>query len=302
MRLLIIAALLAFSPALGLAADDTVRLEQVAGTIEITIGGEKFATYHYEGFEKPFMEDLRGPGGVIVTRSLKKEAVTDHPHHKGLWASVDEVNENKHWMEGQPIRVESVEILKAEGDPASFRISNTWLGNDEKPVLKEDTTVHVFADRVVSYDMKLSPAGDEPVTFGDTKEGFFAIRVRDELREKGGTGKIVNSNGAKGESEAWGQTSPWVDYSGSVEGKPVGVAIFDHPSNFRPSRYHVRAYGLFAVSPFGESSYTNGKNDARPFTLEKGDTLRLRYAAFIHAGNAGSADVAGRYAAYAKAK
>jgi len=296
----IFAALLVFLP-LGVPAAEkgTVRLLRNDGAINITIDGEEFATFRFEGYEKPFLEDLRAPSGVVVTRSLKKEAVTDHPHHKGLWASVDEVNESKHWMGAQPIRSLSVEILKAEGNPALFKTSNVWHDAHDQPLLLEETTVSVFSDRMVAYDMTLSPAGDEPVTFGDTKEGFFAIRLRDELREKGGTGKITNASGAKGEREAWGQTSPWVDYSGTVEGKPVGVAIFDHPSNFRPSRYHVRAYGLFAVNPFGESAYTEGKNDARPVTLKKEDSLRLRYAAFIHAGDAHSADVAGRFAKYA---
>lgn len=296
----IFAALIVFLP-LGVSAAEkgVVRLERNDGAIEITINGEEFATFHSEGYDKPFIEDLRAPGGIVVTRSLEKEAVTDHPHHKGLWASVDEVNENRHWMEAQPIRTKNVEILKAEGDPASFKMTNIWLGENEKPVLREETTVSISADRVVSYDMQLSPAGDESVTFGDTKEGFFALRLRDELREKGGNGKITTANRATGESEAWGKPSPWVDYSGTVGDKPVGVAIFDHPSNFRPSRYHVRAYGLFAVNPFGESAYTNGKNDARPFSLKKGDTLRLRYAAYVHAGDADAADVAGRYAKFA---
>lgn len=299
MRKIIAALLLCLPIAAPVAETGTVRLQRNDGAIDITIDGEEFAALRFEGYEKPFLEDIRAQGGVVVTRSLKKEAVTDHPHHKGLWVSVDEVNESKHWMEAQPIRTKDVEILKAEGNPASFKIANVWHDKKDQPLLREETTVHVFSDRVVAYDMTLSPAGDEPLTFGDTKEGFFAIRLRDELREKGGTGKITNAKGAKGEREAWGQTSPWVDYSGTVDGKPVGVAIFDHPSNFRPGRYHVRAYGLFAVNPFGESAYTDGKSDARPVTLQKKDALRLRYAAFIHAGDAQSADVAGRFEKYA---
>ncbi|HEX6983856.1 MAG TPA: DUF6807 family protein, partial [Planctomycetaceae bacterium] len=220
-----LAALLALAPLVATAADETVRLQITPDnyrTVEITIGGEPFATYRFEGFEKPFLADLRAPGGTVVTRPLDKEAVTDHPHHKGLWASVDEVNGHKHWMGREPIRTEGVEILEAEANPAAFRVRNVWLDGDGQPLLKETTTVRVSADRVVAYDIALSPAS-EAVTFGDTKEGFFAIRLRDELREKGGTGTITNAHGAKGEKEAWGKTAPWVDYSGTVNGEPVGV-------------------------------------------------------------------------------
>ena len=293
---------LAFVPLAASAANDMVHLKKSDGRVEITIGDKPFATYHFEGFKKPFMIDLRAPNGTIVTRSLEKEAVTDHPHHKGLWLSVDEVNESRHWMEAQLIETKSVEILKAEGDPAKFRVENVWLNDDKKPLLKETTTISVSADRLVSYDVTLTPAEGEAMEIGDTKEGMFAIRLRDDLREKGGSGKIVNANGAKGEKEAWGQTAPWVDYSGTVDGKTVGVALFDHPGNIRPSRYHVRAYGLFAVNPFGERDYTNGKNEAKPVHLKLGETLRLRYAAFIHDGDTNSADVAGRYREFVKSQ
>jgi hypothetical protein len=201
-------------------------------------------------------------------------------------------------MEGQAIRVEKVEVLQAEGNPASFRYIATWLDKSDQPLLKETTTVRVYADRLIAYDINLTPAGSEPVTFGDTKEGYFALRLRDELTEQKGTGKITNANGAKGEKEAWGKAAPWVDYSGTAEDKPVGVALFDHPGNLRPSRYHVRAYGLFAISPFGEGAYTNGENEAKPVTLRPGETLRLRYAAFFHAGDAQSANVAERFKKY----
>ncbi len=299
MRILL-AGLLALAPAFVAAADKPgpVRLEKADGTVEITIGGAPFATYHFKGYEKPFLAPLRTAGGVAVTRSLDKEAITDHPHHKGLWVGVDEVNGNRHWMEAQPVRNETVEIVKAEGDPAVFKAVQRWIGKDGKPVLTETDTVSVSADRLVAYDLALTPAGDEPVEFGDTKEGFFAVRLRDELRGKGGTGKIVNANGAAGEKETWGRTAAWVDYSGTVDGKPVGVAIFDHPANVRPSRYHVRDYGLFAISPFGEKAYTNGENDPNEIVLKPRESLRLRFAAFVHDGDREAADVAGRYRKY----
>jgi len=295
------AALLALAPLAASAAEPVVTLKQGDGTIDVTIGDQPFATYHYKGFKKPFLADLRAPQGTVITRSLDKEAVTDHPHHKGLWISVDEVNEHKHWAEDQPIRTEKVEILEATGNPAAFRVVNTWLDEHGQPLLDEVTVVRIFADRLVACDIHLASSNTSPITFADTKEGFFAVRVRDELREKDGTGKIVTADGKAGEKDAWGQAAAWVDYSGTVDGKPVGVALFDHPGNVRPGRYHVRAYGLFAVSPFGESAYTNGKSDANPVQLKPGETLRLRYAAFVHAGDAKTADVAGRYQAYVEA-
>ena len=81
-----------------------------------------------------------------------------------------------------------------------------------------------------------------------------------------------------------------------IDGKLHGVAIMDHPANFRPSRYHVRDYGLFSVSPFGEGAYQNDKAKAQPVVLEKGKpALRVRYALHIHAGDAAAGKVAEAY-------
>lgn len=281
-------------------AEDAVKVKQDAEAKEltVTIGDEVFAVFHLSpDWPKPYASPVYGPGGVAMTRPIPKAGTkVDHPHHKGVWVSIDEVNKIKFWAEEGKIQNVKVDVTDAEGQPARITLVNHWLGEENVPLLEETTAISIFPNRLMIYDITFK-ALEEPVTFEDTKEGLFGIRLIDALREKE-TGKVVNSDGLKGTKDAWGKTAAWVDYSGQVEGKTVGAAIFDHPSNFRPSRYHVRDYGLFTISPFGEESYA--KQGAKPVTIEPGKTLNLKYGIYIHAGDTEAAKVGEVYQDFVK--
>lgn len=288
-RLLLSSAVL-LSTSFAAAAEPAVAIARKIDTLEISVGGKPFTVFNFgQELPKPFFSPVLTPEGHVMTRSLEKPK--DHPHHKGIWLSVDEVNDVRFWAERGKIQNISVNVLEPEGNPARFQVLNHWVGKDGKPVVSEETTISIFANRVIAYDIKFT-AGAESVTFGDTKEGLFGFRMVDSMREKGGDGKVENAEGLKGTPDCWGKPSAWVDYVGTVEGEKVGVAVFDHPGNFRPSRYHVRDYGLFSISPFGESSYTNGKEKEALVVIAKGKSLRLRYAMYIHPGDTASANVA----------
>ena len=274
------------------AQSDQVTFQRKDGGLAVMLGTETF-TFLHTGPEwaKPYFSPVHAPGGAIITRAIGDPEDKDHPHHKGIWLSVDEVNEIKFWAEAGKILNVKVEAI--EGNPAQIKLKNHWLGKDELPVLVETTTISIFPSRLVIYDTTLTAAVPK-VTFEDTKEGLFGIRVASTMREKVG-GIVTNAEGKKGTKECWGQPSKWVDYTGPVGGKEYGVAIMDHPSNFRPSRYHVRDYGLFTVSPFGEGSYQNDKSKSQPVTLESGKSLRLIYGLHVHAGNATEGKVAAAY-------
>ncbi len=284
------------------AGEPTVKLTKKTDTVEVTIGGEEFAVYNFgRKLPKPFFSPVRAPGGAIVTRPIERKG-DDHPHQKGIWLAVDEVNDVKFWAEKGKIENASLKLLSSEGNPAQFEAVNRWLDEQGNLVVTEKTVISVFANRVLAYDITFS-AGNNQVTFDDTKEGLFGFRMVDSMREKQG-GKVVNADGLEGTKACWGQTSDWVDYYGEVQGETFGLTIFDHPQNFRRSRYHVRNYGLFSVSPFGQRAYTRGKQPqlpAQPVVVPPGKSLRLRYGMYVHAGDTKSARVAETYRDYVKA-
>lgn len=101
-----------------------------------------------------------------------------------------------------------------------------------------------------------------------------------------------------------GKLADWNDYSGPVNGKTIGIAIFADPKNAYPSAWHTRAYGLMAANPFGRDKSgfpaMKGKNDL--VKLAKGESLKLRFAIYTHTGDATAGKVAEAYEAFVKSK
>lgn len=265
-------------------AEDLVTLEQQADGIVVKIRGEEFTVFHHGPLlPKPYFWPVRGPGGAILTRPIDPNE-KEHPHHRGIWLAVDEVNDIKFWAERGQIATRNVK--STSGNPGTIHLTNEWLGIDGAPTLIERTMISIHPNRLITYDFTLSPPTGKAVKFDDTKEGFFGIRIAQSMREKEG-GVVVNSDGKKTTQECWGQPAQWVDYTGTVDAMEYGVALMDHPSNFRPSRYHVRDYGLFSMSPFGEGAYQNDQGKSKPVVLDEAtSSLRIRYGLYVHRGNA----------------
>ncbi len=102
-----------------------------------------------------------------------------------------------------------------------------------------------------------------------------------------------SASGATKEKNVWGTASPWVDYTGTIEGESLGIAIFDHPQNPRhPTYWHSRAYGLFAANIFGIRDFTRDKSKNGDLELKTGEKLHFRYRALIHPDGTEAAGIA----------
>ena len=292
--------------------------QQGVGKISVEIDGKPFTDF-YIGPEtsKPYLSPLRSASGTLVTRQYPMAEVAgetrDHPHHRGMWFTHGDVNGYDFWANEESQqgvgkgkgKVVLAKVNKISSGRRSGYIDATfdWEIPGGETILTETRRMTFYSDpvlRTIDFDATLSPQVE--VTFGDTKEGMFAIRVADAMDEDHG-GKLVNAQNKSGEKNVWGKRSEWCDYSGKVNGQELGIAIMDNPGNPRqPTYWHARAYGLFAAQIFGWHDFLNDKSQDGKLTIRPGQPLRFRYRVVIHPGDVNSAGIREKYDEYKAGK
>ena len=301
----------------GLAADPVERGVKIAtepGQLRIEIDGELFANYRYEQVSRPFLYPVVGAAGIPVTRNwpmgFKEGEAKDHPHHRSLWYAHGSINGHDFWSEsdraGKTRHVEFRE-LAATSEYGRIVAFNELVANDGS-VVATDIRSMTFRNvpggaRTLDFEITII-ASHGRLTLGDTKEGSMAIRLAPTMRVEGpvAEGQIINSRGITG-GATWGKRAEWVDYFGPVDGRMVGVAIFDHPSNPRhPTWWHVRKYGLFAANPFGVHNFEGKERGTGDYVVEEGKSVTWKYRFYFHEGGHDAADIATQYEAFKQAE
>ncbi len=289
------------------AAVPGVELIEHGRRVEVRVGGKPLTTYIPDDGPKPYYFPVIGPTGAAMTRSYPMAKVEgekfDHPHHRSLWFTHGSVNKVDFWSEAPghgTIRETSRPTVVSGAAVGLIRTTDDWIGPDGKKVCEDERVVRFHAtkvNRVVDFDVTLKATAG-PITFGDTKEGMFGVRVATSMDVTGRKGgKIVNAEGLL-DKDAWGKPAPWVDYSGPVADRMVGIALFNHPESFRsPTTWHVRDYGLFAANPFGWRDF--GQKTSGEFVLPAGESIRFRYRMILHDGDAAPANLPTLFRGYA---
>ncbi|MCA9417501.1 MAG: PmoA family protein [Candidatus Omnitrophica bacterium] len=304
------------SYALSVAKDAPNRVELTQNddhTIDVTIDGTLFTSYHYApDLRKPFLYPVLLEGKYRMTRGYPMEDFEgepkDHIHHKSWWVAYGEVNGSDFWGESDKSNAtqRTDEIAEVISGPVFGRLhaKNSWVGDEKKEVSEE--RVYTFyagegPDRLT--DMKVTfTATDGDAVFHDTKEGgICSFRLNPKIDEKHGNGKMTNSEGQSTAAECWGKPAKWNDYSGTLDGQNLGVAVFDNPDNLRyPTRWHIRDYGLYGANCFGLSYFTEDEEKKLngDYTIKDGDSLTFHYRVLIHTGNTEEANIEQEYQAY----
>jgi hypothetical protein len=294
-----------------------IRHEAAKQEYVVTIGGKPFTTYAYGDvhYHKPIFYPVISPNGARVNREypmVQKVAgeTADHPHHMSLFFTHDEVNGINFWGvstgKGQRIQQRAARV-----DGSTLTADLLWKDAEGQTIFEETRRVTFGGASDISWmDHEITlRAPRVAVSIGDTKEGSFGLRLHDTLKEtKGGTGRYINAEGAETEANVWGKKSPWVAIRGTVTDsagpKDVTVAIMAHPSGHNsPPFWHARAYGLFAVNPFGQRAFDQSKPPTAPERITRvavGEQIRMKFRVAVYSGKVEKTRLDGDFTAFRK--
>lgn len=242
---------------------------------------------------KPCFHPLALPDGADLTWFRPD----DHRWHRGLWFSWKYINGVNYWEE-DPRNGRSAgwtETLRTEVEPRPDHTARLlqelqYRPDRGDPVLREERTIDVTAPEadgsyalewvsrfVAIRDVVLdrTPLPDEPN--GQVYGGYAGLSVR-LVQSLEDVVVMTTDERATFKDDRFRGRSPGMDYSGVLEGRPMGIAIVAHPANLNaPSPWYaingpVMRFFSPAVICYG------------PQELKSGEELTLRYRVIVHPG------------------
>jgi len=274
---------------------EVVEFQQKPGKLFISINGKPFATYVYEDSltTRPYFSQVNTPCGIQVTRNHPPQADDPQDHstyHPGIWMSFGDINGNDYWRLKERVEHEMfVEQPEGGVGKGTFTVRNFYMNSNGKERVLAELVKYTILVRPSGYLLVVNStfsSEENEFTFGDQEEMGLGIRVNTRITVQYGQGKITNAEGMKNGAETWGKASNWIDYSGKIDDKYIGMAIMPDPGNFRPSWFHARDYGYIAANPFGRQSMKQGEKSA--VTIKKGENFSLGFGILVYCKPDGS--------------
>ena len=201
----------------------------------VELGGTSIFPVFYQHIDvpfKPYIASIHTPSGTNILRN----APADHLHHHGLMFAV-RVNGINFWEE-RPECGKQEHLSQESNEGFWLREKLRWV-EPEKNITQLEETRTIDVNRAIlsegvtllTWQSALHGAkGDPAPTFTGTNYNGLGMRFLESM-DKGGT--FFNADGGTGVAGTVGVKSNWCAYTATADGKPVTVAMFDHPTNER---------------------------------------------------------------------
>ena len=262
--------------------------------------------------DKPMLEYIQtsNPNKVYVSKlftpsgmQILLDSPHDHIHHHGLMYALDSGKNITWWLDGKKmgkqVPVGKTETKK-EKRSAAIKQALSWNTADGTAILKEARTISVHKGTdipatLLTWNTVLSVAGKDPVPLA-TKKHYAGLGIRFVLKmDKIGLfifpdGK--NSTAVRGTENVTPDT--WCAYRTAIDDKPVTVAMFSAPSNFRHPTYWFTMTAPFAYISATLNLYRD------PYTLKPGFDLDLTYGVAVFNGKQDKSAIEKLYQAWLK--
>jgi Methane oxygenase PmoA len=275
-----------------------VEARRDGAVVRVTAAGRRVLTYQAEPGElpRPDIKPIFRRGGYIHPvftpegRAITDDYPVDHPHHHGIWWAWTKTEydgrQPDFWNMGDGTGRIDFDSLDRTwngrihgGLTATTRFTDVTGGRSEV-VLKDRWDVRVYAledSKFLVFDIVSTQnlAGNKPLVLPEYRYGGLGVRGHIQWNGKGDKTAFLTSEG-KTREDGNGTSARWTHMGGVLDGRPAGIAILDHPSNFRspqPTR-------LNPDNPFFNYSPSVAGN----WTIEPGKPYVSRYRFVTYEG------------------
>jgi hypothetical protein len=276
-------------------AENSMSITTGEDAVSINAGSKLLLRYPYHNVPfKPYVKKLFSPAAVNILR----DAPVDHHHHHALMFAV-KVNGVNFWEEsptaGRQLHKSFTDVktdtkTDVENDKrrdtckASFTEQIDWITSKKELLLKEQRAIDVcqgtdLGATLLTWQSEFElPEGTESATL--TGSHYHGLGVR-FIKSMDLTGTHLNADNKPGTVFRGDERllrSKWCAYTANADGKPVTVAMFDHPQNPRhPATFFTM------TKPFAYLSATLNLHK-EPLKVVSDKPLVLRYAVAVWDG------------------
>jgi hypothetical protein len=256
---------------IGISESDTfIEATTDSATISFRINNSSVLTYFYRESEIPegvetvfrragYMHPVRTPAGFTVTHDFPE----DHFHHYGIWSAWTRVEfdgrEPDFWnVGGATGRVEAESLAQIwEGAVQSgFQAHHRFIdltGSEPVTALREQWNVRVYnvSQNYHVFDLEVvqTTATNNPIRLPEYRYGGIGFRGPDDWNGEDKAYFLTSEGRERINGHA--TRARWCHIGGYINGHLAGIAIMDHPDNFRhPQSMRIHPnYPFFNYAP-----------------------------------------------------